>query len=88
MSRSGGQFKARPPLFKSPSKLRAHLSTHCSRDKKAESTLPSPGIEPGSVMWKRMDRQPMTSLEVLRVIDRPCVGGPRPQEVLRRPWWW
>ncbi|GFT60878.1 hypothetical protein TNCV_3616041 [Trichonephila clavipes] len=29
MSRSGGQFEARPPVFKSPRKLGTHLSTHC-----------------------------------------------------------
>ncbi|GFU54391.1 hypothetical protein TNCV_3365821 [Trichonephila clavipes] len=32
MPRSGGQSKARPPVFKSPSKLGTHLSTHCSMD--------------------------------------------------------
>ncbi|GFV63262.1 uncharacterized protein TNCV_1732021 [Trichonephila clavipes] len=34
MSRSGGQSEARPPVFKSPSKLGTHLSTHCSRDER------------------------------------------------------
>ncbi|GFW30515.1 hypothetical protein TNCV_454531 [Trichonephila clavipes] len=36
MSRSGDQSEARPPVFKSPSKLGIliHLSTHCSTDKK------------------------------------------------------
>ncbi|GFW98993.1 hypothetical protein TNCV_1782121 [Trichonephila clavipes] len=29
MSQSGGQSEARPPVFKSPSKLSTHLSTHC-----------------------------------------------------------
>ncbi|GFU54445.1 uncharacterized protein TNCV_2980391 [Trichonephila clavipes] len=29
MSRSGGQSEARPPVFKSPSKLGTHLSTLC-----------------------------------------------------------
>ncbi|GFV32767.1 transposable element Tc1 transposase [Trichonephila clavipes] len=33
MSRSGGQSEARPPLFKSPSKLSAHLSTHYTKRK-------------------------------------------------------
>ncbi|GFV24516.1 hypothetical protein TNCV_814001 [Trichonephila clavipes] len=37
MSRSGGQSEARPPVFKSPSKLSTHLSIHCSRD---ESSSP------------------------------------------------
>ncbi|GFX63981.1 hypothetical protein TNCV_41571 [Trichonephila clavipes] len=53
MFRSGGQSEARPPVFKSPSKLRTHLSTHFSRDEKVKSTLPSPGIEPGPVVCKR-----------------------------------
>ncbi|GFW83416.1 hypothetical protein TNCV_2545141 [Trichonephila clavipes] len=30
MSRSSGQSEARPPAFKSPSKLGTHLSTHCN----------------------------------------------------------
>ncbi|GFX68546.1 uncharacterized protein TNCV_1799591 [Trichonephila clavipes] len=30
MSRSGGQTEARPLVFKSPSKLDTHLSTHCT----------------------------------------------------------
>ncbi|GFV69604.1 uncharacterized protein TNCV_4507191 [Trichonephila clavipes] len=42
MSRSGGPSEARSPVFKPPSKLGTHLSTHCSRDEKAELTLPSP----------------------------------------------
>ncbi|GFX24357.1 hypothetical protein TNCV_421581 [Trichonephila clavipes] len=29
MSRLGGQSEARPPVFKSPSKLGTHLLTHC-----------------------------------------------------------
>ncbi|GFX30363.1 hypothetical protein TNCV_1964691 [Trichonephila clavipes] len=29
MPQSGGQFEVRPPVFKSPSKLGTHLSTHC-----------------------------------------------------------
>ncbi|GFV96844.1 hypothetical protein TNCV_4350571 [Trichonephila clavipes] len=29
MSRSDGQSEARPSVFKSPSKLSTHLSTHC-----------------------------------------------------------
>ncbi|GFW60158.1 uncharacterized protein TNCV_1842411 [Trichonephila clavipes] len=32
--RSGGQSEARPPVFKSPSKLGTHLSIHCSRDER------------------------------------------------------
>ncbi|GFU59723.1 hypothetical protein TNCV_3186791 [Trichonephila clavipes] len=34
MSRSSGQSEARPPVFKSPTKLGIHLSTHCSRDER------------------------------------------------------
>ncbi|GFW69934.1 putative transposase [Trichonephila clavipes] len=48
-SQRGGQSKARPPMYKSPSKLGTHFSTNYRRD---ESTLPSPGIEPGPVLWK------------------------------------
>ncbi|GFY16191.1 hypothetical protein TNCV_2348361 [Trichonephila clavipes] len=32
MSRLGGQFEARPPVFKTPSKLSTQLSINCSRD--------------------------------------------------------
>ncbi|GFX93369.1 hypothetical protein TNCV_151751 [Trichonephila clavipes] len=38
MSRSDGQCKARPQVFKSPSKLGTNLSTHCSRDKIPEGS--------------------------------------------------
>ncbi|GFW17746.1 uncharacterized protein TNCV_2653031 [Trichonephila clavipes] len=34
MSQSGGQSEARPPVFKSPSKLGFLLSTHCSREER------------------------------------------------------
>ncbi|GFU36684.1 hypothetical protein TNCV_3311761 [Trichonephila clavipes] len=34
MSRSGGRSETRSPVFKSPSKLGAHLSTHCSRNER------------------------------------------------------
>ncbi|GFW87145.1 hypothetical protein TNCV_5124991 [Trichonephila clavipes] len=36
-------LKRNPPVFMPPSKLGTHV----------ESTLPSPGIEPGPVVWKR-----------------------------------
>ncbi|GFX05585.1 putative DD41D transposase [Trichonephila clavipes] len=51
MFRSGYNLKRDLPMFKSSSKLGIHLSTYCSRDERL--TLPSPGIEPGSVVWKR-----------------------------------
>ncbi|GFX96101.1 hypothetical protein TNCV_2289911 [Trichonephila clavipes] len=41
MSRSGGQFEARPSVFKSPSKLGTHLSTHCSRDERLSRPCPA-----------------------------------------------
>ncbi|GFU67864.1 hypothetical protein TNCV_378091 [Trichonephila clavipes] len=48
MSRSGGQSEARPPVLKSPSKLRTHLSiSPLQLGWKVESTLPGPGIERG-----------------------------------------
>ncbi|GFY06677.1 hypothetical protein TNCV_3525331 [Trichonephila clavipes] len=34
LNRTGGQSEERPPVFKSPSKLGTHLSTHCSRDER------------------------------------------------------
>ncbi|GFV34408.1 transposable element Tc3 transposase [Trichonephila clavipes] len=34
VSRSGGQSEAKPPVFKSPSKLGTHLSTRCSTDER------------------------------------------------------
>ncbi|GFU05440.1 uncharacterized protein TNCV_3290881 [Trichonephila clavipes] len=34
MFRSGVQSEARPPVFKSTSKVGTHLSTHCSRDER------------------------------------------------------
>ncbi|GFY28927.1 hypothetical protein TNCV_4720561 [Trichonephila clavipes] len=46
MSRFGGLSEERPSVFKTRSKLGTHLSTQCSGDKKAESTLPSPLLEP------------------------------------------
>ncbi|GFS62692.1 hypothetical protein TNCV_3737311 [Trichonephila clavipes] len=45
MPRSGGQSEARPPV---PKQVGTHLWTYCS-----QSTLPSPEIEPGPVVWKR-----------------------------------
>ncbi|GFU63637.1 hypothetical protein TNCV_4588421 [Trichonephila clavipes] len=53
MCRSGGQSEARPPVFKSPSKLGTHLSTHCSRDERLIQPCPALGIEPTPVVWKR-----------------------------------
>ncbi|GFW73798.1 hypothetical protein TNCV_1542521 [Trichonephila clavipes] len=53
MSRSDGQSKVRPQVLKSPRKLDTHLSNHCSRDEKWSRPLPSPGIEPGPVVWNR-----------------------------------
>ncbi|GFU69465.1 hypothetical protein TNCV_2282341 [Trichonephila clavipes] len=41
MSRSGGQSEARLPVLKSPSKLDAHLSTHCSRDERLSRSCPA-----------------------------------------------
>ncbi|GFT23686.1 hypothetical protein TNCV_3511521 [Trichonephila clavipes] len=41
MSRSGGQFEARPPVFKSPSKLGTSLLTHCSRDERLGPPCPA-----------------------------------------------
>ncbi|GFS82970.1 hypothetical protein TNCV_1568431 [Trichonephila clavipes] len=41
MSRSGGQSEARQPVFKSQSKLGAHLSTHCSRDERLSRPCPA-----------------------------------------------
>ncbi|GFW99598.1 hypothetical protein TNCV_3418311 [Trichonephila clavipes] len=40
MSRSGGQSEARLPVFKFPSKLDTHLSTHCSRDERLSRPCP------------------------------------------------
>ncbi|GFV78672.1 hypothetical protein TNCV_1889772 [Trichonephila clavipes] len=42
LSRSGGQFEVRPPVFKPPSKLGTHLSTHCSKDE-GRNGLAQPG---------------------------------------------
>ncbi|GFW88757.1 uncharacterized protein TNCV_4972501 [Trichonephila clavipes] len=41
MSRSGGQSEARPPMFKSPSKLGTHLSTHCNGDESLSRSCPA-----------------------------------------------
>ncbi|GFW42350.1 uncharacterized protein TNCV_239471 [Trichonephila clavipes] len=41
MSRSGGQSEAKPPVFKSPSKLGTHLSTYCSRDERLSRPCPA-----------------------------------------------
>ncbi|GFV66696.1 hypothetical protein TNCV_2595161 [Trichonephila clavipes] len=41
MSRSDGQSEARPPVFKSPSKLGTPLSTHCSRDERLSQPCPT-----------------------------------------------
>ncbi|GFT83628.1 hypothetical protein TNCV_2825701 [Trichonephila clavipes] len=37
----GGQSEARSPMFKSPSKLGTHLSTHCSRDERLSRPCPT-----------------------------------------------
>ncbi|GFV88426.1 hypothetical protein TNCV_1242391 [Trichonephila clavipes] len=41
MSESGGQPEARPPVFKSPSKLATDLSTHCSMNEKLSRPWPA-----------------------------------------------
>ncbi|GFW82853.1 hypothetical protein TNCV_3494231 [Trichonephila clavipes] len=38
---NGGQSEARPPVFKSPSKLGTRLSTHCSRDESLSRPCPA-----------------------------------------------
>ncbi|GFX25051.1 hypothetical protein TNCV_4260181 [Trichonephila clavipes] len=40
ISRSGDQSEARPPVFKSPSKLGTHLSTLSSRDERLSQPCP------------------------------------------------
>ncbi|GFW35394.1 uncharacterized protein TNCV_2611931 [Trichonephila clavipes] len=50
MSRSGGQSDARPPVFKSPSKLDTHLPTHYSRDERLSHLVQVGNI---TVVWKR-----------------------------------
>ncbi|GFW96686.1 uncharacterized protein TNCV_2847421 [Trichonephila clavipes] len=49
MSGSGGQSEARPPLFKSSSKLGTHLSTHCIRDQRL--SRPCPARESNPDLW-------------------------------------
>ncbi|GFX38145.1 hypothetical protein TNCV_3837441 [Trichonephila clavipes] len=46
MSRSGGQSEARPPVFKSSSKLGTHLLTHCSRDERHSQPYPARECNP------------------------------------------
>ncbi|GFW34407.1 hypothetical protein TNCV_221331 [Trichonephila clavipes] len=41
MSLSSGQSEARPPVLKSLSKFRTHLSTHCSRDEMLSRPCPT-----------------------------------------------
>ncbi|GFV77520.1 hypothetical protein TNCV_1070491 [Trichonephila clavipes] len=36
-----GQSEAKPPVFKSPSKLGTHLSTHCNRDERLSRPCPA-----------------------------------------------
>ncbi|GFX18232.1 hypothetical protein TNCV_4305341 [Trichonephila clavipes] len=49
MSRSDGQSEVRPPVFKSPSKLGTHLSTHCSKDERL--SRPCPAREKNPDLW-------------------------------------
>ncbi|GFX66241.1 uncharacterized protein TNCV_342151 [Trichonephila clavipes] len=49
MSRSGGQSEVRPPVFKSPSKLGTHLSSHCNRDERL--TRPCSAREENLDLW-------------------------------------
>ncbi|GFX80710.1 hypothetical protein TNCV_758171 [Trichonephila clavipes] len=46
MSQSGGQSEARPPVFKSPSKLGTHLSTHCIMDERLSQSCPAREYNP------------------------------------------
>ncbi|GFV79076.1 hypothetical protein TNCV_2612621 [Trichonephila clavipes] len=41
MSRFGGLSEVRPSVFKTPSKLGTHLSTHCSRDERLSQPWPA-----------------------------------------------
>ncbi|GFU14234.1 uncharacterized protein TNCV_3579091 [Trichonephila clavipes] len=54
MSRSGDQFEARSPVFKSQRKLGTHLSTHCSSDERLSRFCParewSPDLWCGSMI--------------------------------------
>ncbi|GFV98444.1 hypothetical protein TNCV_624031 [Trichonephila clavipes] len=73
-SRSGGKSEARPPVFKIPtSKKQAWYSfiDPLQYGWKAELTLPSPGIEPGPVVWKR-DTLPL-GLSALCICRRETV---------------
>ncbi|GFW92974.1 hypothetical protein TNCV_3759621 [Trichonephila clavipes] len=61
MSRLGGLSEERPPVFKTPSKLGTHLSTHCSGDERQ------------SRPWVTK----MAQLSPTKVIRAKGVGSPR-----------
>ncbi|GFW94096.1 hypothetical protein TNCV_1713451 [Trichonephila clavipes] len=62
MSRLGGQSEARPPVFKSPSKLGTHLLTHCcegerlSRPSQPGSYISPPAVADFSLTDKNGER--------------------------------
>ncbi|GFX51606.1 uncharacterized protein TNCV_5013101 [Trichonephila clavipes] len=45
-------LKREPNVFKSPSKLGTHLSTHCSTDERLSRPCPAQKLEPAPVVWK------------------------------------
>ncbi|GFX01796.1 hypothetical protein TNCV_1021991 [Trichonephila clavipes] len=55
MSRSGGQFEAKPSVFLSQIKLGTHLSTHFNRDEKLNQLCPANTSE---VWAEHVDRTP------------------------------
>ncbi|GFU56810.1 hypothetical protein TNCV_2539801 [Trichonephila clavipes] len=84
MSRSGGQFKARPPVFMSLSKLDTPLSTHCSKDERLSQPCPA-RKRAGGIFWnhtRNEERERVNINVALFSYTRAFGDGPRHFE----PW--
>ncbi|GFV39833.1 uncharacterized protein TNCV_4144701 [Trichonephila clavipes] len=75
--RSGGQSEARPPVFKSPSKLGTHLSTHCSRDERIAEGRSSQVVQVSDLGWPCHEFEPSTTKDPTRVGQRCTLNRSR-----------
>ncbi|GFU79692.1 hypothetical protein TNCV_4036991 [Trichonephila clavipes] len=64
MFRSDGESEVRPPVFKSPRKIRTHLLTHCSRNERL--SRPCPAQEENPDLCSFADPTPLAHADASR----------------------